>query len=384
MSAVTVRPFQEGDLEGFSSVMSLTYNNGMPFVADSAWRSNRELHVAEANGQIVGAFHALLMTASLRGSVVGCGGLGAVGVSPDARRLGVGNAMMRYYIARARETGTPMASLYAFREPFYRKSGYEVCGKRLGISCPTHRLPVTSDSLPVRRLTPDEYRLIEPCYREFALARNGANMREAEWQWKRVLAEHKPLTIYGFGDPIEAYVAVNHNSGFWEEQGISEFVWTTRAGYESGISFFRQLGINKNSIAWNEPSDSPFYAKYLDNSVSAQVARPTMFRVTDVPAVLRAVKTEESGEFRIAVEDDTIAENRGPWLVQYSKDGVSVTPCDEADLAIDIRRFVQAMLGEPCLADLARNGLVNVENPDGLRAAIRFLPPMPTVCLDFF
>jgi hypothetical protein len=46
---------------------------------------------------------------------------------------------------------------------------------------------------------------------------------------------------------------------------------------------------------------------------------------------------------------------------------------------LDERSVVQALLGQPSLDDLVRNGIaVRVD------AAQRFLPPSPTFCIDYY
>ncbi|MGV3619039.1 MAG: GNAT family N-acetyltransferase [Fimbriimonas sp.] len=384
MAQVTVRPYEDRDEEGFFEVRALTYNDGLPILERGDWRPNNERYVAESDGKIVGAFNVLPLTATRGPSTLRCGGVAGVAVAPDCRRGGVGGQMMRWYVNHARDQGVPMASLYGFRETWYRRFGYEVAGKRTRISCPTHRLPDVPCALDVRRLGWEDWAQLAPCYAEYAHARSGVNMREEEWQWKRVLAENKPLTIYAFGDPVEAYAAVSHSIAFWTDQHISELVWSTRRGYQAALSFLRQLGINKTAITWFEPSDSPFYAQYLDHGVEARIERPIMYRINDVVAAFRHLRPDGEGAFRMRVTDDTIAANDRVWQVEFASGEVAVTPGEDEDFVIDIRQLAQAFLGEPSLAELLRHGLVNVRRAGPLDDAMRLLPPSPTVCLDFF
>lgn len=384
MSQVTVRPLESRDEEGFFEVRSLTYNDGLPIIEREGWRSDHEHFAAELDGKIVGAFSVLPLTASRGPSTLKCGGVAGVAVAPDARRAGVGAAMMRWYVDYARKQGVTLASLYGFRETWYRKYGYEVAGKRTKISVPTHRLPELKSDLPIRRLGWESWPELAECYRAYAQARSGVNLREEAWQWKRVLAENKPLVIYAFGDPIQAYAAVSHSITFWADQHISELIWSTPEGYEAAIAFFRQLGINKSAITWYEPSDSPFYTRFLDQGVEAKVERPIMFRVNDVKAAFESLSPREKGEFSIRIVDDVVAANDRVWRVAYTPDGVKATEGEEPDFTLDIRQFAQAFLGEPSLADLLRNRLVPVHRESPVEDALKLLPPSPTICLDFF
>lgn len=384
MPHIVVRPLQPQDQEGFFDVRSLTYNDGNPIPEE---RRNFELttpYVGLRDGVVEGTFVVLDLTCTRGSAVLPCAGIAAVAVYPHLRRTGVGSAMMTWMIHHARDTGVPMASLYGYREPFYRRFGYEVCGKRVKITAPSYRIPKTAHSLPIRRLKPEDWTQLDPCYTKFATARGGYTLRD-EKLWKRVVGENRPLTIYAAGDPVEAYAVVSHNSAFWSTDHIPDVAWTSREGYLALMEILSGLSVNKSSLSWFEPSDSPFYSAFLDQGVEAKIERPVMYRVCDVPGALRMLKTEETGEFTFTVNDEIVPENEGPWRIAFSPAGVEVSEFEgTADLRVNIHRFAQAFLGEPSLADLARNGLVEVQNVNGLRAATQLLPALPVTCADFF
>ena len=378
MSRVVVGPIEERHREGFLAVGSMTYEDGLA----GEWSEPRfgvERYVGTADGEVAGICSVLPMNATRGAALVPCGGVAGVAVAPERRRGGVGGAMMDGLVRLMRERGRPLASLYAYREPFYARAGYAVAGKRLRLTVPAHRLPKVETSLAARRLSPGDWREIAPCHAAYAHARSGVHVR-GEAMWERVLNENRPLAIYAVGDPVEGYVAVSHRTEFWAEQWLSEVVWSTAEGYRGCLDLMRQLAINKSAVAWYEPSDSPFYARYLDQGVEARIERPAMFRVNDVPAALRALKPTEQGETRLRIADGTVPENEGPWRVRFSPEGVSVEPCEGHDVAMDVRGFAQAFLGEPSLADLARVGEVEGD----ASALARLLPPSPTICGDFF
>lgn len=383
MSGIVVRSVQQEDLEGYFDVRSLTYNNGDPIPEDRRDFKWTRGFAALLDGEVTGAFNILDLTCTRGPATLKCGGVAGVAVYPHRRKSGVGSAMMSWLVRQLREEGIPMANLYAFRETFYRRFGYEVAGKRIKITCPTGRLPKLQNELPVRRLRPGDWQEINGCYSAFAHARSGLSLRD-EKLWRRVLAENRPLTIYAAGDPVEAYAVVSHSWSFWTTDHISDVAWSTPEGYRALFEIFAGIAINKTALSWFEPSDSPFYAQYLDQSVEAVVDRPCMYRVCDVPAALRALQPEDSGEFTIRVLDDLIPENEGPWRAAFRPSAVEVERTQDADLTLDIRPFAQAFLGEPSLADLARIGQVDVRNRKALQAAQRLLPPSPTICADFF
>ena len=380
MSPVVVTPVEERHREAYHAAYSLTYGDGLPIPPERrTLRFGTVPYVGLVDDEVVGLCATLPMNATRGAALLPCAGVAGVAVLPERRRGGVGKAMMDGLVRLLREQGVPLAALYAYREPFYARSGYAVAGKRLRITVPQHRLPRVESGLPVRRLTPADWRLIAPCHAAFAHARSGVHVR-SEAMWERFLNENRPLAIYAVGDPVEGYVAVSHKAEFWTEQAFSEVVWSSARGYRGCLEAMHGLAINKTGVVWYEPSDSPFYALYLDQGVEAKVERPVMFRVADVPAALRHLKPDAEGETRLLVRDDVIPENEGPWRVRFSSGCVEVEPCTGHDVALDVRRFAQAFLGEPSLTDLVRLGEIEGD-PTTLA---RLLPPSPTICGDFF
>ena len=390
MSQIVVQPLDEQHLAGYHTVLSLTYNNGDPWPTDKKIANLPETRsfVALEDGMVSGVCTILEMTATRGNAVLSSAGVAGVAVLPEKRRSGVGSALMSWLVRYMRESGFPVSSLYAFREPFYRKFGYEVAGKRLKITCPSHRWPKLQESLPIRRLGPQDWRELIACHEAFAHRRSGVSLR-TEFLWQRVLGENRPLTIYAAGDPVEAYAVVSHQSSFWSTDHLSEVAWSSRAGYETLFSMLEGLAINKQGLSWFEPSDGPFYTRFLDAGVEAKVDRPVMYRINDVEAALSALQPSKdlAGSFSLRIDDQLISENCGPWQVEYQGGHTSVTRLAldvHCDLAMDVRAFSQAYLGQPDLVELFNAELVEIQNPKALEAATSLLPPSAVCCMDFF
>ena len=292
--------------------------------------------------------------------------------------------MMRYAPRHYREIGFELASLYAFRESYYRPFGYECCGKRVKLTVESARLPAFKQALKSRILESDDSKPLLDCYESFAQRYSGMNMRN-EAHWERVLTPKGERTLYVVGNPVEAYAVVEHKVAFWEEQKIDEVIWSTPDGYDSIMAVLRGIAINKSSLTWYEPSNSPYLAQYNDHGCQVQIERTPMFRVLHVVSAFEALKPAASGEFVVGIVDQGIPENNGNWSVSFGEPGVLVEKTNQkAGLTLGIGAFAQAILGEPSLADLMNLGLVKVEDESQAVAAQRLLPPASTYCADFF
>lgn len=384
MSSISVRPLEPKDREGLLRVISLTYNNGVPFEPDASVFAHASQFVALKGAEVVGAFGVMPMTATRGPGLMKCGGVLGVAVMPHVRGSGVGGSMMRFALKHYRDEGYELMSLYAFRESYYRAFGYETTGSRFKISVDAKALPSFKQELDSRIVDKTDIDAIRPCYTEFSSRRSGMNLRNQQ-QWERVLVPKAHRTVYVVGDPVEAYAIVQHQDAFWQEQFVEEVIWSSLRGYESIMAVLRGIAINKSNLAWYEPSDGPYLMNHMDHGCTITVERIPMFRLLDVPLALRALKPRASGEFVMAVADPDIVENRGTWAVQYDSNGVSVERTSaSAGLEIEVRHLVQAVLGEPSLKSLVEQGFVEVADESQAIAAERLMEPSATYCADFF
>jgi predicted acetyltransferase len=380
---VIIRRYTDADGEGFRRVRSMAFRSGESIdPEDKLLRDDCIAYVGVDDGQIVAATTVLKMTASKQGLDLPCGGLAAVGVVPEKRRSGIGSKMMAEILPMMRDEGLLMASLYPFRATYYRKFGYEPCGKRYQITCPGHRLPKLEQELEIRQIEVNQKEQIAECYRQFSMRYAGMNKRDDD-QWWRLLGGDTPLAVYVAGDPIEAYAVFRLNGDFWVSQQIKELVWNSARGYRSLLSFFRSLSLNKNDVEWREPGDSPYLERYEDQGAVISIWGNIMFRAIDVPKLLATKPVAGEGEFSFKVLDSFMPENVGPWSISFKDGSVQVDQCSEASFELSIGQFTQAFLGEPSLESMIRNGSVAV--PEASRAAAcAYFHAERTYCMDYF
>ena len=381
--SLLARPFTPEDADAYFDIRSATYGSGVPVALEDRKLPTGRTCVAEIDGRVAGVANVNDYWVTRGAAELRSAGIAGVAVSPAARGTRVGTTLLSWIVRYAREEGFQVSSLYPYRGPFYRKFGYEGVGKRFLINSPSPRLPKLKTDLCVRKLVPTDWQLLRTCYEGFARARSGFHLRD-EQRWNGVMTAKDHPVAYGFGDPLEAYAIVAHKGDFWETQKIAEIAWTTEAGHRALLSWFGGLAVNKTAVEWAEPSDSAYIARYNDQGVESKLALPIMMRAVNVEAAVTRLRPTESGEFTFEVQDDLIPENRGPWRAAFSSDSVSLEKSVSADLSFDSRTFACALMGEPSVLDLARNGLIQVRNRNALSAAARLISPIPVSCWDFF
>lgn len=343
-------------------------------------------YVAECDGAVAGGcrvYH--FTTTTLAGDMLRCGGVAAVAVAPAQRQRGIGGAMMREALRTMRDDGCAIAALYPFRESYYRRFGYECCGRRIMFRADPESLRAMHAALPVHETDLSNRHRFQPVYGRFLQRFSGMNIRN-EALWRRALKRKDlPHDIMCAGDPAapQAYASILRPDHEDSPLYVQEFAWSSVEGHRSLLAEFgRRAG--SRAVTWNEPGESLALACLLDTSMDSRLVKPIMFRALDVPGALRSLLPSVSGAFTLRVRDEDLPENQGPWRVVFGDGGVSVTSASDADITLDIRQFTQAMMGEPSLEQLAWHGLATCASPAALGEAVKLLPARPVYCLDYF
>lgn len=384
MEGLVTFVLQPQESHRFHRIWEFVYNKGNALPEGRSWTYEGDLVLGvEVDGKPAGAAILGRHDVNRSGATLKMGAVAEVGVLPEYRLAGVGRELMRLALETMKDQGMHLSCLYAFREPYYRDMGFEVSGIRTEIKCPGHRLPNPPVTLPLRQILLEDHHLLKPCYEAFARMHNGATLR-TDAQWRRRFGIRPPI-IYAVGDPIEAYFWTQMEGWFWEDLSLGEVVWSTSRGYESLMGALNGLCINRTALTWFEPEQGPFAAQYLDQGMSITASRWTMWRVLNVPTALESLRTSESGEFVVAISDELIPENNGPWRVEFSPDAVRCTQTDApADITAPIASWSQAFLGSPSLMRLAELGKIHSNSPEKLRVASTLLSANSVVCTEFF
>jgi predicted acetyltransferase len=110
------------------------------------------LHVLEVDGAIVAHAFLFPFRASFGGRLVNVGGIGSVGVAPEARGRGMATALMNGLHVVSDARGDALTMLYAFRHGFYGRLGYATTSSRKRLTIDTRAIPAAWRELARRRI----------------------------------------------------------------------------------------------------------------------------------------------------------------------------------------------------------------------------------------
>jgi predicted acetyltransferase len=275
----------------------------------------------------------LAMRENLRNRILPMAGIGGVASLPSGRRQGLVRQMLTYSFGLMRESGTPVSTLYPFRDSFYERLGYaEFAKNRFTTLKPEHLAPLLRVSLPgtVEQLP------IEECFDEW-------------WAFQeRLIAERHGFSLF---DRSRAVLERDRNA-FWvalaREEGVVTGAMTFEiTGYtkELRASSFQYMtaGARYQLLAWIArhvdqvseavlelgPEEYPelWYRDLVAQSSTVYTDSwpAPMGRVISV-AEIEGMTIGSEAEIGVTLVDDLCPWNSGDWTLSGSGGQLAVRP----------------------------------------------------------
>jgi predicted acetyltransferase len=319
---------------GFRAYRVRSVEQRREFYTDHPRFGLKDVRVGELDGQIVASLVLYPFTGWVRGQRLGLAGIGSVAVSPEHRRRGVGEALMRATLRELRQGGRALSVLYAFRGSYYRKLGYGVIERVHTLAIAPGNLPPSDDARQVRRLMLPDRPAVEALYDRVASQGHFALMRSPEWWEKRLWTYPGDWVVYEGKrrGQIEGYLyyEVDTTHGpFKLAITLSEFVASTPVAHRALVGHLATLADQVQELQYAAPADGA----WLEQLRTAQnlhpaaeislftdtggVASGLMLRVTDVKLALETfpVAPGARGELVLEVDDPALPANARPLKV---------------------------------------------------------------------
>jgi predicted acetyltransferase len=299
----------------------------------------RDVRVGELDGEIVAALVLYPLHAYVRGEKLPVTGIGSVAVSPEHRRRGVGEALVRASLREMRQRGDALSMLYAFRGDFYRRFGWGLIETPIMLSVPPALLPASEESRRVRRLRLPDRPLVQQLYDRYARERGHfALARRAEWWERRLWGYEGEWIVYERRrGQIEGYlhVQVDAGDGPWKlVLTVNEFVALTPDAHRGLTGYLHGLRDQAVELVMSTPPDAPWAAELADAAnlrgemklgvvrSSGHAGYGAMLRLVEVKSALESlpVAPHARGELLLDVRDELIPSNERAWRV-HARDG---------------------------------------------------------------
>lgn len=350
-----------------------------------------------------GAIHTFDM--SVPGGPIPVAGVTWVGVLPTHRRRGILTAMMRRQLTGLHESnGEPVAALWASDPGIYRRFGYGLASRRLGLTIES-RIPYVAGA-PERRAL----HLVDPAqareslvsgYERARVARPGMLSRSPH-RWEVLLADSEldregasSLTCVVL-DSGNGYLLYRTKSGFspdWISSGkviVRELIATDAQAYATLWRYLLDLDLMTTVEAWNRPLDDPLQHLVADpRRLHPVISDALWVRIVDLERALSARSYAAADSLVIEVVDAFCPWNAGRFRldVDAADSGtVTVRRTDtSADITLSAVELGSVYLGGTRLRSLAAAGFVDEHSVGAVSRADRlFAGAVEPWCAEVF
>jgi predicted acetyltransferase len=378
--ALRYRPARRTDIETLVDLSLRAYRVSSAearreFFSDHPRFGLRDVRVGELDGEIVAYLVLYPLEGWVRGTRVPVAGIGSVAVSPEHRRRGVGDALLRATLRELRQRGDALSMLYSFRGGFYRRYGWGLVETPTMLSVPPAMLPASDEARRVRRLRLPDRALVQELYDRHVRERGHfAIARRPEWWERRLWGYEGEWVVYEKRrGQIEGYLQLQVDSGDgpWKlVLTVNEFVAHTPDAHRGLTGYLHGLRDQAVELVMSTSPDMPWAAELEDaanlrGEMKMGVVRSTghagygaMLRLVDVKAALERLPLAPAarGEIVLDVRDGVLPQNERAWRVQ-ARDGRLTLRAESARRAAGRDRLPRLVSDVETLAILAAGAL---------------------------
>jgi predicted acetyltransferase len=349
--ALRYRPARRTDVDTLADLALRAYRVSSlearrEFYTEHPRFSIRDVRVGELDGGIVASLVLYPLLAWVRGVRLPVVGIGSVAVSPEHRRRGVGEALVRAALRDMRQRGDTMCMLYAFRSDFYAKFGWSLAERTNLLSLPPEVLPPSDEARRVRKLRIPDRPAVQALFDHHVHATGHfALARRPEWWEKRLWAYEGEWVVYEGRrrGAIEGYLhyQVDSGDGPWKlVVTVNEFVASTPAAHRGLWGYLHALRDQAVEVVVSAPGDELWPSVLADaRNVSGEfklsvlrsaghLGYGAMLRLVDVKGALEVLPVAPSarGEVTLAVDDPVLPANAREWRVTAREGRLLVRP----------------------------------------------------------
>jgi predicted acetyltransferase len=356
--------------------------------------------VGEASGRVVTALHSIPFTTWVGGASQPMQGVAGVVVAPEGRRYGYASDLVAESMRRAREAGAALSALYPFRHGYYAALGYALAVEHRVWTFRPADLPVYRERHAVRRAAPEDRDAIAACYeRVMHRATLMVERSGADWERRHFDEGRRFAIVFADGRAVRGYAIYGYkefSDGRHTELAIGEIVYEDQEalrgllGHVAALrdQFLLASCVTRASERFELRLANPREGGAIKGSISRmfgpRVLWGAMARVLDVGRALAARPRYNgaTGVVRVAISDEQIPENRGPWALEFEEGRVRVSAADDG-VPMGIGTFTQLYLGFMTAREAREVGLLAADDAAVELLDRAFAGPPPSL-MDHF
>jgi predicted acetyltransferase len=301
----------------------------------------------------------------LRGATLSMGGVSTVATPPEHRRQGYVATLLRELAREYRETDTPIAALWPFEHPFYRKYGWATCNRYCSWTAAPSDLREAA-SAPAgawRRLDRDEWEPLDAVHDAAMAGHDLAVDRTERWWTERVLRSWRtdPFVYLWEDDAGEPRAYLLYRiEGDWGDRTlhVDEHGATDPEAFGQVLRFLTDHDSQVKEVTFSTAPDASLLDRVRDpREVDCEVEAGPMFRLVDVESTLTALAYPADGRVTVGLSDPLLPELEGTYELTVADGRASCERTDvPADAETDVGAFSQLVCGYRSAETLATAG----------------------------
>jgi len=312
-----------------------------------------------------------------------------VSVARGYRRRGLLGRMLRGLMARARERGEPMVSLFASEAAIYGRHGFGIATQLRSLELDRRVsafLPGGPEPGPVRAVTLETARsAFPPVYAAARAQHLGMPSRSARWWDYQVLADPaagrdgagaKEFALAEGADGAAVGYAVWRLRPAWTRDGlpdgtveVTELMATTPEATAALWRWCLDVDLAEHLVADLRPRDEPLAHLLADPRRLTGGTRDGLWlRFVDLPAALEARAWSGTDRLVLTVHDDLWPEQGGTWSLAVEQGSARCTRVvAEADVELGTDTLAALYLGQTRAPSLRAAGRLRECTPGAAR-----------------
>ena len=343
-----------------------------------------------AEGELVSAVVDFRYQQSVRGRVLGMGGIGGVASYPEHRGRGYVRTLMRTAFAEMRERGAALSMLRPFKQSYYRKFGYETASTYIGWDMPSVAMAQWTDSAFAGEFRYQRGRSLQlkdellSFWRDLQPGVNGLALMPdmPDGYFRRRYRDFQVLLVHGANGVEASALVFKRGAGSEARIAVRGFLWRNLAARDAVLHWLSRHADQVGSMTIAFPFGMPVFHLFGDTVKPVRqnvLLFPWMVRTVDAVAAVTGTPGEMDDKLVLDLQDRDCPWNNGRFRLSAAEsvlrlDRESDSGSPDATLPISALSGLLYGVGDPEEV-LARSRVVtDARVIDLLRQAF---PPLP-------
>ena len=342
-----------------------------------------------STGELAGAVALYRAGQWFGGKRLDCAGFSGVAVATHHRGTGACKRLLQSTLHELHREGTPLASLYASTQNLYRTVGFEQSGNMMHYSIPTPAMTTGDRALPAHRFTESSPQLLVALnYANERRARNSNGLLDrTDGLWDRLFDPHTGVgtTTYLFGDVDrpEGYAILKKStraSGFPQPLVATDCCASTPAAMKRLIALVYDHRSVCDRFEFSGRHNDPLVLFASEQNLSVPKYTRWMNRIVDIQSALqqRGYPADVCGELHLCIEDETIPENAGRWVLTLNSGTSFVRRGGDGALKMSVQTLAPVFTSYSSASEFMDAGLIKATDSSQVMLANQaFAGPSP-------